>query len=529
MIKKGFTSVNDFYKNLASEMSPEVPLVGFNDQIITKQDLVQQVDTITKHLINIGVRQGSIVGYSIPNCAESYAIFISISSLGACAIPLFHMLPDAAKLGIFSLAKAQFVITVSQQYAGLKEQADKMQASFKIATFDACETADYSFATADISAVNLEDGVLETTNPDLPLLVASSSGTTGIPKIVIMTQANIASELYIAQELSLPLFPENNVSAIAFPLSTAGVIVCLGAVFLGVLQVYSADVSPVTFMGLVDKWKPSFLTCPPAYFEAILLLPMLLSFDLTTVKRIQIGMDFLTPSLVERLKQKFVNLEGFANGYGLIETCNVFMICKSLDENTLLSSPTSKMIVACGANEIEVRDEHGNSVAYGTEGELFVKGPNVVGGYVNKPEENAVSFKDGWFKTGDIVRYESKDSVTLLGRKKYLIKRGGKSISPIVVQNTINTLEGIVNSAVVGIPHPLYGEMVWAFVVKAPGSTIEFKDVMKHCRTELVNYMVPDQILFIDEIPKNPGVGKVNYEKIKELALNELKNIEGDN
>jgi len=255
---------------------------------------------------------------------------------------------------------------------------------------------------------------------------------------------------------------------------------------------------------------------------------MLASFDLSTVKRMMVGMDFLTPSLVERFKQKFVNLEGFANGYGLVETSNVYMICKSLDEKALLTAETSKMVVACEANEIEVRDENGSLVDFGSIGELYVKGVNVVGGYINNPEESAKSFNDGWFKTGDIVRYESKDSVTLLGRKKYLIKRGGKSISPIVVQDTINTLDGISNSAVVGIPHPLYGEMVWAFVVKTPGATIEFKDVMKHCRTELVNYMVPDQILFIDEIPKGQGVGKVNYEKLKELAQNELKTIEGD-
>mgnify|MGYP001806073304 CR=1 FL=1 len=526
MIKPGFNNINDIYRRFVIETPSEKQLMCFNEQIFNKQQFEQKVDYITKHLANLGVKQGSVVGYSFPNNPESFPLFISIARLGACAVPLFHMIPDVAKVGIFALARAQVIITTSQIAPGLKEQASKIQANFKIATIDSCTQADYSFETTDTSSVIIENHILNDTDSNLPLLIASSSGTTGIPKIVIMTQGNVASEFYIAQELAIPLHEDNNVAVIAFPLSTAGVIVCLGTMLAGVCQVFSADVSPVKFMELVSRWSPQNVVAPPAYFEAILSLPDLNKYDLSSVKRMMGGMDFLTPSLVQRMKAKFTNMQGFANGYGLIETTNVFMICKVTSENELLSSPTCKMEVACSANQIEVRDENGNIVPIGTEGELYVKGANVVRGYVNNVEESVASFKDGWFRTGDIVRYESTTSVTLLGRKKYLIKRGGKSVSPIVVQNFINTCEGVQNSAVVGIPHPLYGEMVWAFVVKHQGVNIEFKDVMKHCRAGLVNYMVPDQIIFIDEIPKNPGVGKVSYEKLREMASIEMKKIE---
>ncbi|KNY28041.1 Long-chain-fatty-acid--CoA ligase [Pseudobacteroides cellulosolvens ATCC 35603 = DSM 2933] len=246
---------------------------------------------------------------------------------------------------------------------------------------------------------------------------------------------------------------------------------------------------------------------------------------MTSVETMAGGMDFISPSLVRRMKEKFINLNSLANGYGLIETANVFMVCKQNVEEGFYK-PTSKMRLCSGtSNAIEVRDEGGSLVSPGNEGELYVRGSNVVRGYLNNAEETARSFGDGWFKTGDIVRNEGDGYITLLGRRKYLIKRGGKSISPVFVQDHLNKVEGIKVSAVVGVPHQLYGEMVWAFIVVKDGYKVELKDIMKHCRKELPNYMVPDQVLFIDEIPKNPGAGKVNYERLKEVALSELGNI----
>jgi acyl-CoA synthetase (AMP-forming)/AMP-acid ligase II len=527
MITKGFRNVNEIYNDFVINTSPEKILFYFEGKAINKFQFSNRVDEITRHLINLRITRGSMVGYTIPTAPDAFALFISISRLGACAIPIFHMVPDASKVGIFNLAKADVVITTSGLFSGIKEQVSRVKASFKIITLDSCNNCEYCMADVNLDDDLLKGKILNEMPSQLPLLLASSSGTTGIPKIVMMSQGNVASVIYVSEELVDPMLPGGEISSMAFPLSTAGVVVCLGFLFAGCTMVLTADISAVKFMELVSKYKSNSLACPPAFYEAILSLPMLHSFDLSSVKKIYTGMDFLTPSLVERLKEKFINIEGFGNGYGLIETSNIFMTCKCLNEKELLTTPTSKMVLACGANEIKIKDTDGNEVPIGEQGELYVKGLNVVGGYINNIEETNASFNDGWFRTGDIVRYESENCITLLGRKKYLIKRGGKSVSPIVVQNKINELKGIKTSAVVGVPHALYGEMVWGFIVKDSDSGISFKDVMKHCRAELVNYMVPDQILFIDEIPKNPGVGKVNYEKLRQIANNELKSMEG--
>jgi non-ribosomal peptide synthetase component E (peptide arylation enzyme) len=177
-------------------------------------------------------------------------------------------------------------------------------------------------------------------------------------------------------------------------------------------------------------------------------------------------------------------------------------------------------------NRIDVRDAAGRSVVDGAEGILYVKGPNVVSGYLFNEAETRESFKGGWFRTGDLVRKEGDGSITLLGRQKYLIKRGGKSVSPVIVQDHISRLAGVRETVVVGVPHPLYGEMTWAYVVPTREGDVGLKTVMKYCRETLANYMVPDQVTFLSEIPKKPGVGKVDIDALVARATKSLTAIQ---
>ncbi|MBN2001935.1 MAG: acyl--CoA ligase [Anaerolineae bacterium] len=531
MISPDLKTVNDLYNDFIERTPPETPLFGFNDQIVTLKDFRAKVDAFAAHLSRLGVRPGIVVGYTLPNCPEVISLYFAISRLGGCALPLYPVIPDRAKAGLLQRSKAQLVITTGQQFASLKEAAVQAGAGYTIATVDTHPEGGASLAALVPAGFDPGNAILKQTPPHLPLLVAASSGTTGIPKSVLMTQANLAAEVYAASELVTPFTddcPVGYSTAMAFPLSTAAMIVISGVMFGGVFMIFSADVSPVKFMQLVAQWQADSISIPPAYCEAILSLPMLDSFDRSSVKRVMTGMDFLSPALVQRLKGKFPNLNRFANGYGLIETADVIMVAKGeIPEDGAVTAPGKVTLVGDVGNQIEVRDETGNSVPAGSEGILYVKGPNVVQGYLGNPEETQHSFADGWFCTGDVVRNEGDGSITLLGRQKYLIKRGGKSVSPVVVQNHLNRLAGVKDSAVVGVPHPLYGEMVWAFVVRQAEDAVQLKDVMKHCRAELANYMVPDQVTFVPEIPKKSGVGKVDIDAMKAMAQQELDAIAG--
>ncbi|HEY9062720.1 MAG TPA: class I adenylate-forming enzyme family protein [Pseudobacteroides sp.] len=529
MIDKNLNTLDKIYQSFVSNANPDDIIMYFNESQISVQMYIEGVDSYVRHLINLGVKSGEAVGYSMPNCPEVFCLFTAIARIGACAVPLFHMIPDAAKADIFRKSRVQIAVVSSKQYDSFKEASEKAVSPYRIVTIDKGSVCQYSFESS-IDNIDLDKALANGISPDLPLIIASSSGTTGVPKLVAMSQSNVASEVYAAIDLITPIDSDcitRYRNSIAFPLSTAGIITVIGMIFVNIPIIFSQDISPIRFLQLMSMWKSQGLSAPPAYFEGILSLPMLDSFDLTSVKAIAGGMDFIFPSLVRRMKEKFINIRYFANGYGLIETSNVFMVCKQTVEDGY-DKPTSMMRICRGtSNSIEVRGEDGNLVPLGCEGELYVRGSNVVKGYLNNPNESESSFSDGWFKTGDIVRNEGEGLITLLGRRKYLIKRGGKSISPIFVQDYLNKIEGVENSAVVGVPHQLYGEMIWAFIVVKNGFRLDLKDIMKHVRKELPNYMVPDQISFIDQIPKNSGVGKVDSEKLKEMALIELTNTYG--
>jgi acyl-CoA synthetase (AMP-forming)/AMP-acid ligase II len=531
MVTPNLKTINELYDDFVQRTPPEKPVLGFQGHTITLGDLHARVDAFTIHLSQLGVRPGVVVGYTLPNCPEVIYLYFAISRLGGCALPLYPMIPDRGKVGLLQRADAKLVVTTSQQYTSLKEASTQTRAEYRIVTVDTHPDGGTSLMTPPPADFDPSSVILKQTPPHLPLLIAASSGTTGTPKSVLMTQANLAAEVYAASELVTPFTddcPPGYSTAMAFPLSTAGMIVVSGVMFSGLFMIFTADVSPVKFMELVTQWQADSISVPPAFCEAILSLPMLDSFDRSSIRRVMTGMDFLSPALVQRLKEKFPNLNRFANGYGLIETSDVIMVAKGkVPEDGVVPSTTKVTLVEGVGNRIEVRDEAGNSVPVGEEGILYVKGPNVLPGYLGNPEETQRGFVDGWFCTGDVVRNEGDGSVTLLGRQKYLIKRGGKSVSPVVVQNHLNKLVGVKDSAVVGVPHPLYGEMVWAFIVRQSEDAVQLKDVMKHCRAELANYMVPDQVSFIPQIPKKPGVGKVDMDTMKALALKELDSIAG--
>ncbi|MBN2738006.1 MAG: acyl--CoA ligase [Spirochaetales bacterium] len=526
MNRTKLNSIKELYEAFIAEIPDNKGVICFHEKEYSRNEFSNLIDHYIRHLKALGIGPSMGVGYTLPNCPEVLALFFAICRLGAFAIPIFHMTPDQTKLNILRQARAALVISNSRLYASLAETAAKEKTFLRFALIDQAEGI-YSLAAPAPLEQNNEVSDLD---PELPALMATSSGTTGIPKPVMMNQRNIAAVIKASIALAgdPKRYGNNGFSTVmAFPLSTAGVLVVSGVMMAGLRCVFSDDMSPLSFLEMIRHWKAESMSAPPSYFEAIIGLPHIDSFERSTIRNIMTGMDFFSPGLMERLRAKFPRLDSFGNGYGLIETSNVFMV--GLLQGEELSGPTNNLRIAPDTgNMISIRDNKGKELEPGLEGELWVKGPSVIKGYLGNPEATAQAFCDGWFKTGDIAKQSAPDRVSLLGRNKYLIKRGGKSVSPILVQNTINEVKGIIDSAVVGVPHNLYGQMVWAFVVSKESNQESEKAIMKHCRKNLSNYMIPDHIIFIDKIPKNPGVGKVNYEALIDQAKEELRILQGE-
>jgi len=157
----------------------------------------------------------------------------------------------------------------------------------------------------------------------------------------------------------------------------------------------------------------------------------------------------------------------------------------------------------------------GLDVAAGEEGELIVRGPNVMLGYHDKPAETAAALKGGWYHTGDLAKSDANGFLTITGRLKELIIRGGQNIAPAEIEEVVNAHASVLDSAVIGIAHEKLGEVPVIFVVARPGFDFNAEKLIAHCKSKLSAYKIPQAVHLIDQIPRT-GSGKIMRFKLRD-------------
>jgi acyl-CoA synthetase (AMP-forming)/AMP-acid ligase II len=199
------------------------------------------------------------------------------------------------------------------------------------------------------------------------------------------------------------------------------------------------------------------------------------------------------------------------DGYGITETSTMV---------TMNWPSGGRIMGSCGIPlpglAVRIVDASGGDVAPDQEGELIVRGPNVMPGYHNKPEETRSALRAGWYHTGDLAKCDENGFVTITGRLKELIIRGGQNIAPAEIEEVVNSFAAVLDSAVVGIPHEHLGEVPALFVVPRPQQAIDNEALLAHCRQHLSAYKVPHVVRLIAEIPRT-GSGKIIRYRLREL------------
>jgi len=250
--------------------------------------------------------------------------------------------------------------------------------------------------------------------------------------------------------------------------------------------------------------------------------PAFATFDTSSVKSIAYGGAPPPPDLASRLRTAFPGGQS-SNGYGLTETSAG--VCGNAGPD-YLAKPNS-----CGpaypVNEVVIVPEdfdgpeptddlpRGPNVV----GELWIKGPNVVRGYWNKPEATAEAFTNGWLHTGDIARVDEEGFVYIVDRAKDMIIRGGENVYSVIVEGAIFDHPDVADCAVIGVPHPTFGEEVAAVIVLRPGRVIEAEEIARHVAARLAKFEVPTRYVFRSKaLPRNPQ-GKVLKRELRASLL----------
>ena len=250
----------------------------------------------------------------------------------------------------------------------------------------------------------------------------------------------------------------------------------------------------------------------PTIYTMLTGLPGVVKPDTSSVRFAICGAAPASVELLERFESRYAI--PIIEGYGLSEGS-----CASTVNPLRGKRKAGTVGLPLPGQTIRLVDDSGRPVADGEAGEVVIKGPNVMRGYLNRPEETATTIVDGWLHTGDIGRFDQDGYLVLVDRAKDMIIRGGENIYPREIEAVVHQCPQIAEAAVVGRPNPVYGEEPVLFVSPHPGKQLKVDLIREHLHESLSKYKLPVEITILDELPKN-AVGKLDKRSLRQrLAI----------
>jgi long-chain acyl-CoA synthetase len=269
---------------------------------------------------------------------------------------------------------------------------------------------------------------------------------------------------------------------------------------------------PERALELIEREEVTSFGGVPAMVMHVLESPDLAKRDTSSISSVGYGGAPAPPDLVRRICEAFGDVISPSNGYGLTETSSVSTMNRGPDYVRKPDSVGRPVPVVT----VKVVDEQGRDVGAGGVGELWIKGPNVVRGYWDKPAATAESFTDGWLQTGDIARIDDEGFVYIVDRAKDMVIRGGENVYCVEVETVLYDHPAVVDAAVFGVPHPVLGEEVAAVVQVKRGTPVTERALKDHLAAHLAAFKVPVRIELRDEpLPRNPQ-GKILKRQLRD-------------
>ena len=480
-----------------------------------------------------GIKKGDRVGLVMRNYPEWPIIFWAATSIGAIIVPLNAWWTGAELEYGLNDSGCRLVFVDTARARSLAEHADNLTS---------CEHTIVVRGDDDLSPhlVRWETLVAapgtygELPDIDVPdceiaseddATIFYTSGTTGKPKGALGTHRNILSNVMGLMSIGarammrrgeMPTPPDPDAPKTGMLLSvplfhvTGCHAVLLGTTLQGNKLVIMHKWDALRAMELIQDEKLASFGGVPAMVWQVLEHPRFKEFDLSSVENIGYGGAPSAPELVTRMKEEFPDVAS-ANGYGLTETSAAISQNSAED---YINRPNSAG-VPTAVTDVRIVGGDGKDLPVGEIGELWVRGPNVVKGYWNKPEATEESFGGGWFRTGDLVKTDEEGFLYILDRAKDMLIRGGENVYCVEVEDALYSHDDVMDAAVVGIPHKILGEEVGAIVQVVAGSKLTEESLQAHVSTALAGFKVPIKIEFRNEpLPRNAN-GKIVKRDLK--------------
>ncbi|GGL15031.1 AMP-binding protein [Planomonospora parontospora] len=281
----------------------------------------------------------------------------------------------------------------------------------------------------------------------------------------------------------------------------AGVLACL---LRGATMVLQPVFEPGETMRLIETERITVLPGPPTIYTTMLDAPERPRYDLSSLRLAVTGAATVPVALVTRLRAEL--FPQVVTAYGLTESCGTVTSCSLDDDDATVAGTSGRPIEGV---QVAVADGAGRPVPAGEDGEILVRGHNVMLGYLDDPGATAEAVRDGWLVTGDRGRLDGRGNLTITGRSKDMFTVGGFNVYPAEVEQVLARHGAVAEAAVVGVPDARLGEVGRAYVVLRPGAAVTPEALVAHCRAALANFKVPREVLVVDGLPRN-AAGKVH-------------------
>ncbi|HZS05395.1 MAG TPA: long-chain fatty acid--CoA ligase [Blastocatellia bacterium] len=516
---------------IATGLYRDRPASAFLGAQLTFGEVKSQADRLATALAQMGIGKGDRVGIMLPNCPQYVISFFAIIRLGAIVTNI-NPIYTAREVAVVANDSGMRAIITLDLLAPLVA-AIKTQTAIETVITTSVQAYSASPATAGPTpegTLSFSKLIADVSEPDLPRVEINAAedvavlqytgGTTGTPKGAMLTHRNLFSNTVQAYLWGKGLSqPGNERYLMVIPYfhiygQTVGIL--LGT-WQGAMQIQIPKFDVNLLLEAIRTYQPTFFPSVPTLFISMINHPEAKNAGLEKVRRYNSGSAPLPVEVIE----KFEKMTGLMlyEGYGLTEASPTTHSTPTLAMRKPGSIGLPFISTECKIVDLETGERE---LPVGEEGELCVRGPQVMKGYWNKPEETAQTLRDGWLYTGDIARMDEDGYFYIVQRKKDMLIVNGFNVYPNEVEEVLFTHPAVLEAAVIGTPDEYRGEVVKAFVVLKPGLQATAEELMEHCKTRLAKYKWPAVIEFAASLPKS-AVGKVLRRELREIEAERRK------
>ncbi len=455
----------------------------------------RRIERVTAHLqSHWGVQPGDRVAWLGLNHELQLVTLVACARLGAIFLPLNFRLAVPELQQVMQDAQPRLLVHDSHHAdAGQALQAEGLQHTHH----------DALIASASPRGLPLPK-MQRDAHSDLPLLVVYTSGTTGVPKGAVHTQAALLANAR-ASAWAHDFVPGDKVLS-TLPLFHVGglCIQTLPALLAGVQVVLHPRFDPSAWLGEMNTSQPTLSLLVPATMRAVFEHPRWAETSLACLRGIMTGSSTVPVAYLDTLHARGVPV---GQVYGTTETGPVSIVLRLPDAMARVGASGWPHPEA----QVKLIDAQGQDIGLGETGEVCIRAANLMRGYWRADGELHTGLQDGWFHSGDLGQRAEDGCITIVGRSKDMIISGGENIYPAEIENLLVTLPGVAECAVVGLPDVRWGEVPVAVLVRtsdAAGQTLDAEAVLQHLQSRIARFKLPRRVVFRDSLPKS-ALGKV--------------------